>query len=108
MLICLAATTDRTLAVTLYLTFAGMQWMSSPGLYNLLMSGVADEERSSASAMTMLSNALMQSGAIAGAGMLFAHFGYPRVLVGIAGVALVAALLFKSFDIQGGRKSAAV
>jgi predicted MFS family arabinose efflux permease len=106
-LVCLAGTTSRTLAVALYLTFAAMQWMSSPGLYNLLMSRVPDAERSSAAAMTMLSNALMQSGAIAGAGILFARFGYPRVLVGIAGMALIAALLFKSLDMPGGRKSAA-
>jgi MFS family permease len=106
-LICLAGTTNRTLAVALYLTFAAMQWMGSPGLYNLLMSKVPDRERSSASAMTMFCNALMQSGAIAGAGILFARFGYPRVLAGIAGMALIAALLFKSFDIPGGRKSTA-
>lgn len=106
-LICLAGTTNRNLAVGLYLTFAAMQWMSSPGLYNLLMSKIPDRERSSASAMTMFCNALMQSGAIAGAGILFARFGYPRVLAGIAGMALIAALLFKSFDMPGGRKSAA-
>jgi predicted MFS family arabinose efflux permease len=82
-----------------------MQWMSSPGLYNLLMSRVPDGERSSASAMTMLCNAMMQSGAIAGTGILFARFGYPRVLVGIAGMALIAALLFKSLDMPEGRKS---
>jgi MFS family permease len=102
-LLCLAGTTDRILAVALYLTFAATQWMSSPGLYNLLMSKVSDEERSSVSAMTMLSNALMQSGAIAGAGILFARFGYPRVLVGIAGMALIAALLFKSLKVPEGR-----
>lgn len=106
-LVCLAGTANRTMAVALYLTFAAMQWMSSPGLYNLLMSMVPDEERSSASAMTMFSNALMQSGAIAGAGILFARFGYPRVLAGIAAMALIAALLFKSFDMPGGRKSVA-
>jgi predicted MFS family arabinose efflux permease len=76
-------------------------------LYNLLMSRVADGERSSASAMTMLCNAMMQSGAIAGAGILFARFGYPRVLVGIAAMALIAALLFKSLDMPEGRKSVA-
>ena len=30
--------------------------------------------------------------------VLMREFGYPRVLAGIAGMALVAALLFKSFD----------
>jgi MFS family permease len=91
---CLAATHDRRLAVALYLSFSATQWMSSPGLYNLLMSKVPDEERSSASAMTMFCNALLQSCAMAGAGILFAQFGYPPVLVGIAALALAAALLF--------------
>jgi predicted MFS family arabinose efflux permease len=106
-LACLAGTSSRALAVTLYLSFSAAQWMSSPGLYNLLMSRVPDGERSSASAMTMFCNALMQSGAITGAGILFARFGYPRVLAGVAGMALIAALLFKSFDMPGGRKSLA-
>ena len=97
-LACLAVTSDRTLAVTLYLSFSAVQWMSSPGLYNLLMSKVPDGERSSASAMTLFFNAIMQSCAMAGVGMFYARIGYPRVLAGIAGMALVAALLFKSFD----------
>jgi MFS family permease len=91
---CLAGTHDARLAVALYLSFSATQWMSSPGLYNLLMSRVPDAERSTASAMTMFCNALLQSCATAGAGMLFAQFGYPRVLVGIAALALTAALLF--------------
>lgn len=91
---CLAGTHDRRLAVALYLSFSAAQWMSAPGLYNLLMSKVPDEERSSASAMTMFCNALFQSCATAGAGILFVQFGYPRVLVGIAALALTAALLF--------------
>ena len=91
---CLAGTHDRRLAVALYLSFSATQWMSSPGLYNLLMSKVPDEERSSASAMTLFCNAVLQSCATAGAGILFAQFGYPRVLAGIAVLALTAALLF--------------
>ena len=91
---CLAGAQSRGLAVALYLSFSATQWMSSPGLYNLLMSKVPDEERSSAAAMTMFCNALLQSCATAAAGTLFVEFGYPRVLAGIAAVALGAALLF--------------
>lgn len=94
---CLAGTHDRRLAVALYLSFSATQWMSSPGLYNLLMSKIPNEERSSASAMTMFCNALLQSGVTAGAGFLFALYGYPRVLAGIAALALAAALLFGCF-----------
>lgn len=91
---CLAAAHDARLAVGIYLGFSAMQWMSSPGLYNLLMSKVPDEERSAASAMTMFCNAILQSFATAGAGILFTQFGYPRVLMGIVTLALVVALLF--------------
>ena len=91
---CLAGTHDRGLAVALYLSFSAMQWMSAPGLYNLLMTRVPDEQRSSASAMTLFCNALLGSGATAGAGILFVRFGYPHVLFGIAVLALTAAILF--------------
>ena len=93
-LACLAATQDRRLTIALYLSFSAVQWMSAPGLYNLLMSRVPDEERSSASAMTLFCNALLGSGATASAGILFVRFGYPRVLSGIAILALTAATLF--------------
>ena len=101
---CLAATNNRGLAVALFLSFSAAQWMSSPGIYNLLMSKVPDEERSSASAMTMFCNALLGTCATAGAGILFAQFGYPSVLVGISTLALTAALLFKFLVAPKGRR----
>ena len=94
-LLCLAATHNTSLAIAMYLGFSAMQWMSSPGLYNLLMSRVPDEERSTASAMTMFCNAVLGAGATAGAGILFARFGYPPVIAGIAALAIVAAVLFR-------------
>jgi predicted MFS family arabinose efflux permease len=90
----LAGTHDTRLAIGLFLGFSAMQWMSSPGLYNLLMSRVPDAERSTASSMTLFLNAVVASGATAGAGILFARFGYPRVLLGIAAIAFAAAILF--------------
>jgi MFS family permease len=92
----LAAAHEKHLAIVLYLSFTATQWMSSPSIYNLLMSRTPDDQRSTASAMTMFSNALLQSASTAGAGVLFVRFGYPRVLVGIAVVAIIAALLLKS------------
>ncbi|MGA2535250.1 MAG: MFS transporter [Terracidiphilus sp.] len=86
---------NRTLAVFLFLSYSATQWMSSPGLYNLLMTAVPDHERNSASAMTMFCNALFQSFATMAAGLLFVQFGYPHVLAGVAAMALVAALLFR-------------
>jgi MFS family permease len=91
---CLAGTQNVQLAVTLYLGFFGMQWMSSPGIYNLLMSKVPEEEQSTASSMTLFCNALVGAGSTAGAGILFTRFGYPHVLAGIAALAVIAAMLF--------------
>jgi predicted MFS family arabinose efflux permease len=90
----LAITRDSRLAVVLFLGFSAMQWMSSPGLYNLLMTRVPDRERSSASSMTLFCNAVLASAATAGAGIMYVRFGYPHVLVGISALAALAALLF--------------
>jgi predicted MFS family arabinose efflux permease len=91
----LAGVTNGKLAVALYLTFAAAQWMSLPGLYNLLMNETPDGDRSTASALMMFFNALAGSVATAAAGVLFTRFGYPRVLLGLAIVALAVALLLR-------------
>jgi predicted MFS family arabinose efflux permease len=91
----MAGVRDERLAVAFYLTFSAAQWMSNPGLYNLLMTETPDKERSTAAAMTLLCNALAGSAATAGAGILFARFGYPLTLLGIALLALAAAILFR-------------
>jgi MFS family permease len=82
------------LAIGLYLGFSAAQWMSSPGLYNLLMNETPDAERSTAAAMTLFCNALAGAAATAGAGILFTQFGYPLVLRGIAATAAAVAVLF--------------
>ena len=82
------------LAIALYLTFSAAQWMSSPGLYNLVMNETPDAERSTAAAMTLFCNALAGSAATAGAGIMFTRFEYPPVLLGIAGIAAAVAVLF--------------
>ena len=90
----MAGAQHGSLAITLYLTFSAAQWMSSPGLYNLVMNETPDAKRSTAAAMTLFCNALFGSAATAGAGILFTRFGYPPVLLGIAGVAAAVAILF--------------
>ena len=92
----MAGVRNEGLAVVFYLTFSAAQWMSSPGLYNLLMSETPDKERTTAAAMTLFCNSLAGSIATAGAGILFARFGYPPVLMGIAAVAMVVAILFRT------------
>jgi hypothetical protein len=91
----MAGVRNEGVAVVFYLTFSAAQWMSSPGLYNLLMSETPDKERATAAAMTLFCNALAGSVATAGAGILFARFGYPPVLLGIAALALMVAILFR-------------
>lgn len=90
----MAAATYPRLAMALYLTFSAAQWMCAPGLYNLVMNETPDAERSTAAAMTLFCNALAGSAATAGAGILFTRFGYPPVLLGIAGIAAAVAILF--------------
>ena len=91
----MAGARNAQLAVALYLTFSAAQWMSSPGLYNLLMNETPDAERSTAAAMTLFCNALVATVATAGAGVLLTRFGYPPVLFSLAVVALAIALLFR-------------
>ena len=84
-----------SLVITCYLAFAGTQWMSSSGLYSLLMNKSSDKDLSTASAMTMFCNALAGAAATAGAGILFTRFGYPYVVASIAMFAFVVAILFR-------------
>jgi predicted MFS family arabinose efflux permease len=94
-LFAMAVAGKGAIAVALYLIFTAAQWASSPGLYNLLMNQTPDSQRSTAAAMTLFANALAGSLATAGAGALFARFGYKPALIGIAGVALTTAILFR-------------
>jgi len=93
----MAGARNGKLAIVLYLMFSAAQWMSSPGLYNLLMNETADKERSNAAAMTLFCNALAGSAATAAAGVLFTRFGYSRVLMMIAVAALAVSMLFLFF-----------
>jgi MFS family permease len=95
MLGCLAIATNQKLSILLYLTFSAAQWMSAPGLYNLLMDETPDKERGTAAALTMFWNALLASAATAGAGVLLTRFGYPPVLLGLAVMALTIAVLLR-------------
>lgn len=92
-------------AALAYVGFMAFQWMSEPGMYSLLMSEVTPSERSGASAMNFLVIASANAIAAFAGGSAFARFGYPVVLTVTAGIALVAALLFRA--LLGKRESAA-
>jgi hypothetical protein len=58
------------------------------------MEHIPEEERSTASAIQNMSGALCQAAAAAITGGCIVRFGYPAVLFGNGGIALVAASLF--------------
>lgn len=92
LLMLLAVTHPVNVATALYLCFSAAQWMSSPGMYNLLMRGTPDRERSTAASVVMFGNALVSSGATALAGVGFASFGYAWMFVLLGLVAVVIAV----------------
>lgn len=92
----LGATQNIGLVAPLFIAFTSIQWMSTPGLENLLMSGVPDVNRSSAASMMMFCNAVVAAAATSGTGILFVRFGYPHVMFGISALALIAATLFRT------------
>jgi predicted MFS family arabinose efflux permease len=100
----LAATHTILTAAVFFLAYTGAQWMSGPGIYTFLMNKVEDSEKSNASALNLLVTSLSQAAAATGAGYLLTRFGYPAVILGIAGVAAIAALMFRL--LLGGTDSA--
>jgi MFS family permease len=101
---CLSIVPGASSAALVYVGFMAFQWMSEPGMYSLLMSEVPPAERSGASAMNFLVVSAALAIAAFASGSAFAHFGYPIVLAATAGVALVAALLFRG--LLGNREAA--
>ncbi|MEO6803761.1 MAG: MFS transporter [Granulicella sp.] len=80
-------------ARVLYLILTGVQWMSGPGIYSMVMDRTPDEQRSNAAAMQNIVTASSQAAAAATAGSLFERHGYSKPLAGGAGVAALAAML---------------
>ena len=90
----LAVITSGLPAAFVYVGFTGFLWMSEPGLFSLLMSGVPPEQRAGASALNFLVISLVQAGAVAATGASIARFGYPTVLGAISILAAIAATAF--------------
>jgi MFS family permease len=78
-----------------YAAYMMFQYMSEPGMFTLLMEGVPEAERNSASALNFLVGFSGQAIAAATAGHLITNFGYPPVMIGSALVCASAALLFR-------------
>jgi len=71
----LGSTRNVPASVFLYLGFAGLQFMSGPGIYSLLMSRLPDEDRSTASAIQNMTGALSQAGVAVITGIMLLDTG---------------------------------
>ena len=91
----LAAVHGGGTAALAYVTYAGCQWMSAPGMYSLLMTNVRPGERSGASALNLLVSSGSQAIAAAVAGVAFTRLGYPAVMIVIGAGIFGAALMFR-------------
>ncbi|HJZ97600.1 MAG TPA: MFS transporter [Candidatus Solibacter sp.] len=89
-------------AVLAYVAYMACQWMSEPGLNTLLMNHVEERERSGASAMNYLVAFSAQAVAAFAAGALFGEYGFGPVLLGAAGLAGVAAWMFRGIRQENG------
>ena len=83
-------------AAAVYILFSAVQWMSEPGMETLLMNKMAPAERGGASALNLLVSSGVGAATALAAGAAYARYGYPAVLTGIAIVALIAAVLFRT------------
>jgi predicted MFS family arabinose efflux permease len=86
----LAFTNSMTAAVV-YPLYMAFQYMSEPGIFSVLMSGVPEEQRTSASAWNFIVLFATHAAAAWIAGEAIARFGYPPVLIAAGLLALVAA-----------------
>jgi MFS family permease len=93
-LLLLAGTHAIFPAVGWFLAYNGAQWMCGPGIYSLLMDRIPEDQRGTASAIQNLCGAMCQSGTAAVTGTCIVRFGYPALIAGNAGFALISALLF--------------
>jgi MFS family permease len=92
-------------AALVYVGFMAFQWMSEPGMYSLLMNEVTPAERSGASAMNFFVVSASSAVAAFVSGSALTRFGYPVVLAAVAGIALLAAIMFRL--LLGNREPAA-
>jgi len=94
-LVALAIVGGPVWAAAGYAAYMMFQYMSEPGMFTLLMEGVPEGERNSASALNFLVGFSGQAIAAATAGHLITNFGYPPVMIGSAIICAAAALLFR-------------
>ncbi len=98
-LACLAGVHTATQAAWIYWAYMAVQCMNEPGMYSLLMDSIPVQEHSGASASTFFVSSLSQVIASTVTGAALVRFGYSAVLAVIAGLAVVAAMLFRCLPV---------
>jgi MFS family permease len=88
------------LVVLPFALFKAFEYMSEPGLHSLLMSEVAEAERSGASAMNFFTMFLGHSVAAALGGMAVKRFGYGPVFCVAAALTVLSALAFRQISVR--------
>ena len=83
------------IATYTYWTYMAAQYMNEPGIYSLLMERVPEHQRSRASAATHFVSSAAQAVAALAMGAAIVRFGYPRSVGVVAGLAAIAAILFR-------------
>ena len=96
MLVALARVENVSFAGWMYWGYMAFQCMNEPGIYGLLMDRVPEADRSGASSYTFFVSAGSQIVASTAVGMLIVRFSYSTVLYGIAALAVLASLMFRS------------
>jgi MFS family permease len=91
----LASSPVATVAAGAYAAFMSFQFMSEPGTFTLLMNRVRENERAGVSALNFFIMSASQAAAAGVAGMAVTRYGYGVVLAAAAGIAALAAALFR-------------
>lgn len=83
-------------AAAVFMAYTSCQWMTDPGINTLLMDRVREQERTGAAALMMLVSFGAQLVASFVGGKTIAQFGYSAMLACAAGLAAVAAVMFRA------------
>ena len=94
-LVALATMTTGFGAAIAYTGYVSFQYMSDPGVLQMLMSGVKPGERSGASALYFLVTSIAASVSALAGGAAISRFGYSPMLIAAAVIATIAAILFR-------------
>src|SRR6185312_11291373 len=107
LLLLIAETRFVPAAACFYVIYFAVQFMCEPGIYQMLMERIPEAERSSASAIQNLSGALCQAGTVAITGACIVAYGYRKLLIANAAIAVLASLLFAWMAFQARKNRAA-